>query len=262
MPRKIKRTIRYRNAHIEVISEKDRIGNHLSNILIHILALFILIAFIAPFISFILFGSEALFVSCILFLIASTFYKLAFQNRQEINFYNLINSIVYVSKNSIIHFILLTIFNIFIVLKFGFQTLIPTTFLILVFFLVIVLVYHFVKDTERKYFNSIVLAPLALNFLLLINYTVSFDEKQEFYQFTGSYDTVINSNHSGVRIQQSTLITLKDNAYNKYYGIRMFLRFEEVVSANSIRYTFKKGILGFRVMTDYSFQLISVPNSN
>ena len=179
MPRKIRRLNRFRKSPIEVVSEKDRIGNHLSNILIHILFSFIIIAFIAPFVSFIFFDFNAILISCILFLIASPFYKLAFQNRQEINFRNLINSVGYVSKNKIIHFILLTLLNILIGFKVGFQTLIPTTFLILVFPFVIVLVYPFVKDTERKYFNSVVLAPLVLNFLLIVNYTISFDEKQE-----------------------------------------------------------------------------------
>jgi hypothetical protein len=53
--------------------------------------------------------------------------------------------------------------------------------------------------------------------------------------------------------QKSTFIYLDDNTYSEFPGIRMFLDIDEMRNKNNIRYTFKNGLLGFRVMSDYEF---------
>jgi hypothetical protein len=255
MPRKYKRFIPFKKGPIEVISEKDRIGNHLSNIMIHVLFLLISCVIIFPIISFTFLEADAQLISVILFIIASPMFKLAFQNRHEISIYNLKNSIIYVFKNHIIQTISLSFLNIYLLLAIGFQTLIPTNVLIIVYILISIVALFVFKSFDKKYFKSFVLTPLVFNVLLLTNYLISFNEKNEFYTFNKNFETVFNQNRPsrGSQIQQSTLITLKDNAYDNYYGIRVFLNIDEVKNSIGVRYTFKTGIFGVRVLTNHSF---------
>ena len=53
--------------------------------------------------------------------------------------------------------------------------------------------------------------------------------------------------------QESTYIFLENNKYDEYPGVRIFLDYEEMRDKKHITYTFKEGILGLRVMTEYEF---------
>jgi len=46
---------------------------------------------------------------------------------------------------------------------------------------------------------------------------------------------------------------LENNKYDEYPGVRIFLDYEEMRDKKHITYTFKEGILGLRVMTEYEF---------
>ena len=79
---------------------------------------------------------------------------------------------------------------------------------------------------------------MVINGLLLINYMVSFNPVQEQYFFGPDGAT--------------TAIKLENGTYNEYLGMRFYVTNQHLgAQGNTIVYTFKKGILGLRVMTDY-----------
>jgi len=54
-------------------------------------------------------------------------------------------------------------------------------------------------------------------------------------------------------IKKARTFFLENNKYDEYPGVRIFLDYEEMRDKKHITYTFKEGILGLRVMTEYEF---------
>lgn len=146
------------------------------------------------------------------------------------------------------------IVNLLLFFNVSFVTLIPTTFIIVLFVLspfigYIILKY---KKIAKPTLYAFAFAPLTLNILFLFNYLFSFDPVKETYGIGRNSETVYSKISQRPRKQTTTGITLENNAYENYYGIRVFMD-EENIKGGHITYTFKTGILGVRVMTDYEF---------
>lgn len=98
------------------------------------------------------------------------------------------------------------------------------------------------------------IAPLVFNLVLTANYFISFDPVREHYKFGTQYQTVYDTHSYSSSRQPSTLIVLENNAYEEYPGIRVFNNLEAMHGKGSVEYTFRRGFLGVRVMTDYVFK--------
>lgn len=150
-----------------------------------------------------------------------------------------------------------SILNISLLMIIGFQTLIPTTLLLCTYVILSVSLYIYFrkKNKTRPALKAYIIGPLILNLILSLNYFISFNEYEETYHFKRVYfwdRSRINITRSP-NIEMSTKIVLENNAYENYYGIRTFLSPENIGPTERITYTFKKGILGITVMTDYRF---------
>ena len=103
------------------------------------------------------------------------------------------------------------------------------------------------KYSKNSKLLSLSIAPLIINITLLMNFIISRNPVQETYYFSNRIESSQKGGH------ESTFITLSNNEYEKYYGIRIFVNFEQMRYSNRITYTFKEGLFGIRVMSDYEF---------
>lgn len=158
-------------------------------------------------------------------------------------------------ENNAAKILIAIVINLVLFFYVAFQTLIPTTIIICIYLLLPVIVYFILKllKIPRPGFKSMIRVPYALNIILLLNYFISFNPKQETYYYHRNTQVVFSRFGYRSYSQNSTGITLENNAYDKYYGIRTFLSEENIKGGYQITYTFKTGILGIRVMTDYGF---------
>lgn len=150
--------------------------------------------------------------------------------------------------------VLSLVINLLLFFNISFQTLIPTTLLIVAFlispFIGFIILKH--KKISKPTLYSFAFSPFTLNTILFLNYIFSFNPQKETYSIGRDIQTVYTRISQKPSTQTTTGIVLQDNAYEKYYGIRVFMD-KENIKGGRITYTFKTGILGIRVMTDYEF---------
>lgn len=157
--------------------------------------------------------------------------------------------------NLAVTIVLSIVVNLILFFIFAYQTLIPTTLIICIYLILPVflfIVFKF-KQIAKPELKSFTLTPLILNTLLILNYYISFSPTQETYFYQKNSQMVFSRIGYRSYNQNSTEITLQNNAYDNYYGIRVFVSEENIKGGYKITYIFKTGILGLRVMTDYSF---------
>ncbi len=191
-------------------------------------------------------GISGFIIAPLFFIITFPFIKYFFKHRlSAYSFSHFFSSLLHLIKTPVFLIGFVTIANLVLLFKIGLQTLISTNLLLSGIALIILLSYNFFKRRSKfkRYFYSFCLAPLSINLLLMINFIFSSNPVTETYFFTKTKD--------GSR--ESTLIYLDLDKYDEYSGIRLFMSYDEVRFNNTITYTFKKGLLGMRVMTDYSF---------
>ncbi|HYG14420.1 MAG TPA: DnaJ domain-containing protein [Bacteroidia bacterium] len=148
-----------------------------------------------------------------------------------------------------------TFFNI------GFKTLIPLQILLLLYAGIIAVSFVFTlvikfKNQQRK-LVSLVLGPAVITVLLMVNFWVSFNPVKESYYF--SLNREIRSKNGRVYYKTSSLMQLENNKYDEYFGLRAFIDINEIRRSNYVTFTFKKGILGFRVLKEYKLELDLTP---
>ena len=255
MPRKRPRLFGIIKEPIEVISEKDRLSNHLSCILIHLMFLINLTIILSPIIAYMFFDTIAIVVCFVLIFVTFPMTQLAFEYRSELSIKNLLYAFKYAFKSEIMQFILLTFLNIIVFFIIGFRTVMPTSGLIIgiAFISLIGFFICWFKKIKRIFFTAFVIIPLSINFLLTVNYIISFNEEVENYSFSQNSELVLNRNRTNAYSQRSSLITLKNNTYDNCYGIRMFINSDDIKNSNNISYKFKTGIFGIRILKDYTF---------
>jgi hypothetical protein len=150
-----------------------------------------------------------------------------------------------------------TAINLSTFLLIGFQTLIPTTILIILIFISCVSGYVFFKKHKIQFpgLNAYAICPLIINLLLTINYVFSVSEHQETYRFKRGYYWNVSAHgaHGEPDVAMSTKIALENNVYQSYWGMRTFLSVDNIGPTERITYTFKRGLFGIRVMTKYKF---------
>jgi len=193
-------------------------------------------------------------------------------NRPSFRFKELKPSFERIIKTKSFQFIFGSVFNMYLILRIGFSTLIPLWILSLIFFTAMILIFIVTKnriDKSTKILVVYVLAPLIVNLFFILNYIGSSNESVETYAFnhkmrppikfflpstdsdTRKYDPHFTYEKSW---QKTSMIILQEGKYNQYYGIRMFYDFDKMKYADTIEYKFAKGMFGFRVMKSYKFK--------
>jgi hypothetical protein len=140
-------------------------------------------------------------------------------------------------------------------LTIGFQTLVPTVGLAMLYILLPFLGYGFfrLRKREQPGLRGFVIFPLVLDLLLLLNFLICSDPRNETYAFYRHAETVTDRWGDRRQTYANTMISLEEQAYESNYGIRIFADEEQIYRSNTITYTFQTGLFGLTVMTDYRF---------
>jgi DnaJ domain len=147
-------------------------------------------------------------------------------------------------------YVILTATNLYMLLKFGLQTMLPLP-VSLAILVVPALLYYFIlgkkEESKQRSFFAVCIIPFVLNGLFLLNFWGSNTPTIEQYEIWDEQTQTKTSSH------QSTLIMLENNAYANYIGIRIFSDIRIMQNNGHIIYQFEKGLLGLRVMKEYRF---------
>ncbi len=84
-----------------------------------------------------------------------------------------------------------------------------------------------------------ILIPLGFNILFLLNFILSFQTEIESYRF-------IKGN--------SSIIKLENNKYYEQEWFRFFIDYNDLREKDVIHYSFREGVFGFRVLTNYELE--------
>ncbi|MFM2048062.1 MAG: hypothetical protein RI955_610 [Bacteroidota bacterium] len=176
--------------------------------------------------------------------------------------------------------ILFFLFQVFIAFHFSFRTFIELRTLLLIYFgatlLVIALSFFILKNYSIIFKNFILvnIIWLIINSVFILNSVFSNTPKQEVYHFKfkkmknihslNYWNSFISYNTNNYFHEKdsinSTIIKLDNNVYENFTPIRTFFWYENIYGADTITYTIAKGLLGWNVVKDYSFNLKYKPN--
>jgi hypothetical protein len=237
----------------EYINSEDFKAVSALNVLFDLIGFLVILLFIAgiPVVISVIFGIPGVIASVLLLIL--TFPALRkFIPALMPDFSALPGSMNYLLKNRISQIVFLSLLNILLILFFGFRTLIEFKWLLLSFAGPSLIAYAFskslIQDNQLKqFFIWFCIIPLIINTFYVVNYSFSNNPVTETYHFKNS----LQNTWRGKR--ETTTIVLENNRYREYYFLRFFMDYNEMGNSDKIRYTFKDGLLGFRVMTRYEF---------
>lgn len=207
-----------------------------------------------PVILTVLFGLYGFIISLLIMLITLPVTRQAIKSRSSINVAEFFRAVAFVTKIRLTFIItILSILNLFIILKVGFQTMIPFSSMILIFVLSMSFVFFFTYfDLKKSAKSSAVISfcycPFILNLLFVINFLFSTNPGWETYSFMPEHSILITG--QGDKI---AYIRLENNKYATFNGIRVFADFNSMKDAKKILYKFEDGLFGIRVMKDFKF---------
>ncbi len=204
-----------------------------------ILKLFIILVvsvlvFVSPFLLYANYAATGLimyFVALILLSpsVAFTYKNLIYFKKNEVK-NALTSSKTYVG--------MLAILNCFVFFTIGFDTLLPTFWLGVFYFVTHLSVYFFFKS--KLSLAVTIFSEVLISLFLLINYYTVEKTTSEKYRY------YINRSNS--------TIYLENNQYEEFFGIRVFWINPEVSNFNKIYYEIGEGVLGVKVVKAYNFK--------
>jgi len=209
---------------------------------------------VLPVVATIIYGMRGLGISLCIMALTSPLIVDAVRNKPKVDFRRFFKACLHISKTGTFWAGVLTLFNVFLILRVGFQTLLPlketfTNYALSILAMFVVTKWIIKPGTAfRRNFYIFCLTPFLINLLFLVNFVFSRNPTQETYAFYPVYQ------RSRGGMQKSTLINLENDVYSRYLGIRVFWSLDAMARHDRVTYTFKEGRLGVRVMTDYKFE--------
>jgi hypothetical protein len=223
------------------------------NVIMDSLVIIVVIALLAsPLIGFFIGGFAGLGVGLgLVFITTPVWARFFVDKRRKIRFDDLKVAVVSLLKSKSLLLFLLIFFNIFMIFRYAFNTLLSVLNINLVYFAAIslgVLASFFVK---RKFLKALLIAgiaPVLVNLFFFLNFIFSAPPVTETYAFTNELQG------SGRDAERTTNIILDGNKYEDYQDIRIFWDYNKMVSMDSISYQISEGLFGIRVMKSYQFK--------
>jgi DnaJ domain len=112
------------------------------------------------------------------------------------------------------------------------------------------------KKQEMKAFTALGLAAFSINVLLSLNSIGSGPAVKEVYAFQTLDKRHVRTSKRTKRpyefIEHYPILVLQNNAYDEYVGMRFFFQMSDI-TGNTIEYEIADGLLGMRVVKDYTF---------
>lgn len=224
---------------------QESISNHIDVIFNHLHFGLSILAFLSiPLFSF-LFGLKGFIASFILNLIVLPFTLIGLKHRKHLDAKQFHLSIKNVLSFKLIFFTSLALLNCYLIYKITLNTLIPISYILLLFIVTSRITFFFIYllNWKYKFLISFLIIPSCINLFFTLNFVFSKQPIVEQYRFKQEKQVVEGST------QNTSLIILENDHYDEYLGIRFFMDYQELENKQSIRYTFKDGLFGYRVVT-------------
>jgi hypothetical protein len=222
-----------------------------------LLFLFIIIG--VPIIGYSYSGKFGLIIAgLIVFVTVPVWARIVVQTIPNLNFSEFLPALSRVVKSKSFFLTASVAINFYILLKVGFNTLIPVYQLVAMLGISIVAAILFSRNFSSKYRKQqfrIALAPAVVSLILASNFVFASGATVETYSFRHQMEWYGGHRSSrSDRLEKVTFIHLQQNKYEEYEGIRIFFDFESMKEAKKITYTFADGLLGWKVVKDYEFE--------
>ncbi len=150
--------------------------------------------------------------------------------------------------------------NLFIFLKVVMHTLIPFEITFILLLASIAAGYAVVRTSQRikknAYTRSIfafVVLPAIYQFLFVVNFLFAGSPTTETHRYRLKVTKTYHRNSNKPSIDNTPILRLENDAYEKYLGIRFLWKPEQMQHSRYIRYHFAEGLFGFRVLRSYEF---------
>ncbi len=233
-------------------SEEYKLENAIGIFATH-LVVFIFGFFILGCCSYFLTQREGVVSSVLLLAIIGPIYFSILKNGGRLSFKLFFESVKVLSEHYTAFSFFTTAVSVFLFLKFGLETMIPFWALLALYTVIPGVVVYSLRKNKRfnKFTIGTAVVPFALGLALTINYYISFAPVIETY----SYDSVGGYSYGSYKNPPTyRQIILEDNAYSNYPGIMIFHGGRKTHQYNQIKYTFKRGVFGFRIMADFNLE--------
>jgi len=241
-------------------SDERQKVSHLNTVFEHCIFAFAITAlFILPIVLAVLYGTEGFIGGLVISIVTSPVSIDILRTKMPLNIKAFGYSLIKVLEINAIQQIGLTLINIFLFAKVCLNTLLTLHFFGIIFFVAVSLGFlssfllKSIQHPKKRLLMSLGVAPLVVNLFFLINYGLSSGPFEEKYFFTHN-SQIVKTVKGGTRSQRTTFITLENNQYENYPGLRLFMDYNEMQYSNEIIYTFEKGLFGIPVMKDYTFR--------
>jgi len=143
----------------------------------------------------------------------------------------------------------LTVLNIILLVRIGFNTLITPLQLFLFTVSLCALSVPFYKTTRRLkiiFIGHFVLPILLANFLLSVNFLFSSNPTTEIHYFESKI--IMTTRGKAIKRNESTLVKLRNEAYKSYPGIRLHFDLRPLLYTNAVVLRFETGIFGIKIL--------------
>lgn len=204
--------------------------------------------FVLPVYLFMRYGATGLISGIIVALVTGPFSIPAFRNIRRFSPERFWQALLFSAKTKLFWQVVLPPLNIIVFLKIGLQTLMPFSFMMMcyiilvVFFFLLASVFKSGKYTRLRVLAAFQGGPFVMTVFLLLNFFISFHPVAETYRIVRSRG---NDN----------FVLLEGKAYREFPGIRAFMDTDEPLHSRKVTYVFKTGMFGVRVMQRYYFDL-------
>lgn len=206
----------------------------------------------APLLGYLSYGIGGLIGGVfVIFVTVHYWADILFRNRPKIVLKELGPSITRITKTRTFQLSFAIVLNIFLILQFGFSTLISIRTLLLLIGISLAAGFLTSMRLKSKFLKRITylgITPGLLNLFFILNFIFSTNPTLETYSFKHELQPTRRG------WQKSTTIRLQDNMYSDYLGIRIFVNIESMEYAQRITYRFEDGLFGLRVMKDHEFK--------
>jgi hypothetical protein len=209
----------------------------------------------APVLGYLMIGWPGFWGGLFLFVSTSPgWLTVMFYDRPNLGLANLVNSVIYLSKNITAVCIVLSVINIILVLRVDFITEVPFGWLPFIFIVPCVLIWlasKLLRQELKALFRPVAViafVPTLINLFFLVNFLFAAHPKTETYAFQHYVERYRRGN------QNTSLINLEGNKYERYKGFRMFYDYDAMKGADTITYKFEDGLLGLRVIKSFQFK--------
>jgi hypothetical protein len=206
-----------------------------------------------PVLAFLRWQFVGLIVS-IIFILAGIPFLFRFMRRAAPDFRQLKSSIKFLFQSRTFWVMIITLVNVFLIIRIDFRTLITPLNLGIFFTGASLLTYTFLKLIIRTrnrfliFFTWFCLAPMLVNLFFTGNFIFASHPIKESYLYT----IITQDSPQGKR--PTSTIRLEGDKYREYYFLRFFMDYQDLIVSSQIHYEISEGAFGMRVMKNYRLE--------